>query len=68
MVNTLKFKSAIIEAGYTQIDLAEAMGMSKNALNAKVNGRAPITVDEATNFCRILKISEANRKVEIFLC
>ena len=67
MVNVQRLKAAIVLAGYTQRTLAPAMGMSKNTLNAKVNGRAPVYCDEALRFCEVLGISDPNDKVEIFL-
>lgn len=67
MINTNKLKGRIIEAGYTQISLAEAVGMSVNALNAKINGRASFNCDEADALCSLLGIESSDEKVDIFL-
>lgn len=67
MVNTNKLKGAMVQAGFSQITLAKRLGMSKNTLNAKLNGRAKITTDEAKNMCDILDIKTESEKVNIFL-
>lgn len=67
MVNTLKLKGKIAEAGYSQTSLAVAAGMSKNTLNAKVNGKTPFNCDEAEAICNVLGISSNDEKAEIFL-
>ena len=67
MLNTNKLKGAIISAGYTQKSFAEKLGISKNSLNLKVNGRSNFTLDEVDKICEILGISDVSKKVEIFL-
>ena len=67
LVNTNKLKGAMKEADYTQEKLASELNMAINTLNAKINGRSPISTDEAIEMCRILKIEACERKVEIFL-
>ena len=47
MVNVCKLKSVMVLSGLSQIQLAKRLGMSKNTLNAKINGRAKISTDEA---------------------
>ena len=41
-----KLKGKIAEAGYSQRSLAAELGMSKNTLNSKVNGKIPFNTDE----------------------
>ena len=53
MINTNKLKGKMIEAGYTQLSLASAIGMSVNALNAKINGKATFNCDEADAVCGV---------------
>ena len=67
MINTNKLKGKMIEAGYTQLSLASAIGMSVNALNAKINGRAAFNCDEADAVCGVLGIISSDDKVDIFL-
>ena len=67
MVNINKLKGAMVEAGFSQVTLAKTLGVSKNTLNAKLNGKAKISTDEAKNLCEILGIKTEKEKVEIFL-
>ena len=67
MVNSRRLKAAIILAGYTQAELAEAASMSKNALNAKINGRSDFRLDEIDTLCRLLTIEKDEDKAQIFL-
>ena len=67
MVNTNKLKGAMVQAGFSQITFAERLGMSKNTLNAKLNGKAKISTEEAKAMCEILGIATEKEKVEIFL-
>ena len=65
-MNTKKIKSAMLEAGYSQRSLAKEMNMSLNALNAKINGKRRIYIDEAYSLCMLLGIPR-NKMNEIFL-
>lgn len=65
-MNCKKLKAAVVEAEYNQRNLAKIMNMSVNTLNAKLNGKSKITVDEAVNFAEVLNL-EKNRFFEIFL-
>ncbi len=67
MVNVCKLKSVMVLSGLSQIQLAKRLGMSKNTLNAKINGRAKISTDEAKKMCEVLGIENESEKVEIFL-
>lgn len=67
MINVQKLKSRMVLAGYTQLSLAAEAGISINALNAKLNGRSRIYVDEASKICDILNITQDSDKCEIFL-
>lgn len=65
-MNTCKLKAAMTEARYTQRNLAKDMKMSVNALNFKINGKTPITIDEAVLLGKLLNLD--NEKFnEIFL-
>lgn len=67
MVNTLKLKAAIVEAGYTQTALAQKLHISENSLSAKINGRAKFDIEEATEICEVLNIHNNEQKALIFL-
>lgn len=67
MVNTKEFKKALLDAGLTQRELSKLSGVSKNALNRKINNRADFTINEANKICSCLGITEAEQKCNIFL-
>ena len=62
-----KLKGKIAEAGYSQRSLATELGMSKNTLNAKVNGKIPFNTDEIEKICEKLGIHDRTEKAAIFL-
>lgn len=47
-------KAEMVRAGLTLEKVASAMGMSASALSMKLNGKSPITVDEAKLFKKIV--------------
>lgn len=67
MVHTQKLKGRIMAAGYTQASLAPLVGMSKNALNAKINGKSRLYCDEVDALCTVLGIVDTAEKCEFFL-
>ena len=67
MVNTAEFKKALIDAGITQRKLAEISGISKNALNRKINNKADFTLTETRKICKCLEITDPAHKCNIFL-
>lgn len=67
MVNTMKLKGRIIEAGYTQRSLAEKMNMSVNSLNEKVNGKVPFNIEQVVLLCELCHIETSEEKCSIFL-
>lgn len=67
MINTLKLKAAITEAGYTQATLAQELEMSPNTLSSKVIGKSKFDIEEATRICNILGIDNGATKAAIFL-
>lgn len=58
-----KLRGALAERRITQRDLAKQLGLSVKTINAKLNGRTPITVDEAYSIINIAKIQ---KPMEIF--
>lgn len=62
-----KLKGKIVEAGYSQRSLAAAIGMSKNTLNSKINGKKPFNTVEIERICEKLGIYDGAEKAHIFL-
>ena len=63
--NPLRRKMA--EAGYNQAELAQKIGISRNTLSAKINGKRPFNTDEILDICNILGIMGNDEKINIFL-
>lgn len=61
-----KLVGRIAEAGYTQGSLAQAMKMSKNSLNSKINGKSQFNLKEIEQMCEILSINSLEEKAQIF--
>lgn len=61
-----KLKGKIVEAGYSQRSLALELGMSKNTLNSKVNGKIPFNTVEIERICDKLGIHDVAEKASIF--
>jgi len=53
--------------GHNQASLAEILGVSKNTMSAKINGKRPFNTDEILNICKVLKITNNYEKIDIFL-
>lgn len=53
-----KLKGRLREKGYSQNSLAKEIGITVQALNAKLNGRSSFTISEAINISKILDIKE----------
>ncbi len=67
MVNSMQLKARIMGEGYTQRSLANAIGISKNTLNSKVNGNVQFNLDEVEKICKVLHIDTSEEKCAIFL-
>lgn len=66
-MNANKLLGIMAERRVSQRMLASMMGVSKNTINAKMNGVRPFDTDEAITICGILGIVDNNTKAEIFL-
>lgn len=66
-MNVNKLKGKIAEAGLTQRSISEKLGMSKNTVNSKVNGKIPFNINEVDRFCDLLGIRDNAEKAAIFL-
>lgn len=58
-----KLRGVLAERRITQVKLAKALHLSVKSMNAKLNGKAPITVEEAN---MIAKIADISNPSEIF--
>lgn len=67
MLNKNLFNGAVAEAGLTHKELAKKIGMSKNTLSSRVNGKTKFNADEIEKACDVLNICDNDRKVQIFL-
>lgn len=71
MVDTNKLRSLMVLAGYNQKTLTAACKekgykTSENTMNAKLNGRARWTCDDADMVCDVLEIHDPAVKAAIF--
>ena len=62
-----KLIGIMAERGYTQRKLAEVLGVSKNTISDKLNGRGYFDTKQAVQICEVLKITDNATKCEIFL-
>lgn len=62
-----KLLSVMAGKGISQRLLSQRIKMSKNSLNAKINGKRPFSADEAIDICDALGIKDDAMKAQIFL-
>lgn len=67
MVDTNKLKGRMVEMGFTQRTLAHRIGINKNTLNAKLNGKSNFDTGEIILICDALGIQSPEEKCAIFL-
>ncbi|MBP3509189.1 helix-turn-helix domain-containing protein [Oscillibacter sp.] len=60
-------RGAIIAQGLTMQSAAQKIGISRNSMSARMNGKVPFNADEIEKLCALLDISDPVKKVEIFL-
>jgi DNA-binding Xre family transcriptional regulator len=67
LVNCQKIKARMVELGTNQGKVADAMGIDRSTLNAKINDASGsrITLEEICALCEILEIEDAR---EYFFC
>ncbi len=53
----LKFKGWLVEHQISQGELAELLGITKENVNAKLNGRQDFTLDQVKMICKTYSIS-----------
>ena len=65
-MNIPKLKGVIAERGISQNDLRELWGCkTRQTVSSKVNGKTPISLDEAQRFSEYAHLTD-DEKVEIF--
>lgn len=66
MVNTLKLKSVIIERGLTQEQVADAIGVSLQTFNGKINNKVEFKVSEVKKIQEILNLTDEEVRLIFF--
>ena len=56
MIDKKEFRSAMVLKGYSYRTLAEALGVTKDTISNKVNGKSSFTTEEAVKLCTLLEI------------
>lgn len=67
VVNKNRLMGAIASAGMSQRKLAQKVGMSKNTINAKINGKGFFDTEQIDKICSALNIHDNTEKALIFL-
>lgn len=66
MTNTLKLKALLLLNGLNQEDLAKYLGLSKQAINMKINNKRAFRLTEISKICDLLKIDNVQERFAIF--
>ncbi len=66
MINRNALAGKIVAAGFTQREIAKALGMSRNTFSAKMRGKTQFDVAQAEKICEILGIHLDSEKVSLF--
>lgn len=66
-MNASLLRGEIAANSLTASQLAKRIGISRNTLSAKMQGKRSFTLDEVYKICDVLNISNAKRINEIFL-
>lgn len=67
MVDKRELTARMVRAGYNQRSLARAIGVSKNTICDKINGKRPFDTEEIESICALLSITAGQDKIDIFL-
>lgn len=60
-MNTRLLRAKIVEMGFTQSTLADAIGISQMSLSRKINGLREFRLSEACKICEILHIENPSQ-------
>lgn len=66
-MNRNKLSGKIAEHRMSQSSLANMIGISKNTLCSRINGKSVFNTDEIEKICAALEIVSIEEKAEIFL-
>lgn len=66
MINAHKIKTRIFELQLNQEEIAKNMSLDISTLNAKINNRRRIYIDEVAKLCDILQINTSDELKEYF--
>ncbi|MDL2235420.1 helix-turn-helix domain-containing protein [Christensenellaceae bacterium OttesenSCG-928-L17] len=67
MLDKNRLLGAIAAAGHSQRSLAEALKISKNTLNSKINGKTSFDTELIDQICNELRIVDYIERARIFL-
>ena len=67
VINRNRLVGKIAENGFTQGDVARALGLSANTFSARINGKSYFNTNEVERMCQILRITDDAEKAQIFL-
>lgn len=65
-MNKMKLLGIMAEKGTSQRKLASVLGISKNTLNSKINGKGCFDTHQAAQICEFLEITDDATKAQIF--
>ena len=60
-INYPKLRGIIAEKNIKKKDICELWGYSRQTVSYKLNGKVPMTQDEARNFSEFAKLSESEK-------
>lgn len=66
MTNTNELKQLIAQSGFKMQFLADQVGISRFALNEKINNKRQFKSEEIKTLCDVLKISSLKERDRIF--
>ena len=61
-----KIRGLMAEKKISQRKMASMMGISKNTLNAILNGKGNVDTEKALQICEILEIDNMEKRADIF--
>lgn len=66
-MNLIALNKKVEDSGLRRAFIAKKMRITTQSLGKKLQGKSPITVENAACLCEIIPITDNNEKVEIFL-
>ena len=65
MINTREVKARMLSLGLTQTNVAELMGINVATLNAKINNKRRLYIDEHIKLTQLLKLETIEKQKEL---